>query len=261
MLPQSVTRDREPNCQQTPHPEAPAAIAEGSPSSRSFSLKRGMDFALALLLLTLTAPALLVAACLVKLTSKGPVIYSQTRVGWRRRPMIIYKLRTMTHRCEEQSGPCWSLPNDSRVTRVGGFLRRSHLDELPQLWNVLRGDMSLVGPRPERPEFVWQLESILPGYRDRHLVPPGITGLAQVQLPADTDVDSVRRKLPYDLYYVRHGSLGLDLRILLATPFRLLGIPYAITAKFLRMLGTEAPEPLPDNFAEPTPVVPETSVA
>src|SRR5205085_11588970 len=109
----------------------------------------------------------------------------------------------------------------------GRCLRRTHLDELPQLWNVLRGDMSLVGPRPERPEFVPDLERALPHYRDRLLVKPGVTGLAQVQLPADTDLESVRRKLAYDLYYIRTFGLWLDLRLILSTALRLLGFPYS----------------------------------
>jgi lipopolysaccharide/colanic/teichoic acid biosynthesis glycosyltransferase len=184
------------------------------------------EFVFAAVLLALTAPVLLLAALLVKLTSRGPAFYAQTRVGKGGRPFTLYKLRTMRHDCEKESGARWSTPGDPRITRVGAFLRKTHLDELPQLWNVLRGDMSLVGPRPERPEFTPALERALPHYRDRLAVRPGVTGLAQVQLPPDTDLASVRRKLSYDLYYVRYRSLWLDLRLIACTAVHVLGVPY-----------------------------------
>jgi lipopolysaccharide/colanic/teichoic acid biosynthesis glycosyltransferase len=150
----------------------------------------------------------------------------------------LYKIRTMAVD-SEKDGPRWSMPGDRRVTRVGQFLRRTHLDELPQLWNVLRGDMSLVGPRPERPEFVPQLAAAIPGYEDRLAVRPGVTGLAQVQLPADTDLNSVRRKLAYDLYYVERGGLWLDLRLMAATAFKVLGMD-AVTIAWLFRLPSRA---------------------
>jgi lipopolysaccharide/colanic/teichoic acid biosynthesis glycosyltransferase len=162
---------------------------------------------------------------LVRLTSHGPAFYSQMRLGRGGRPFRIYKLRTMVHDCEKEGGARWSTPGDPRVTRLGAFLRRSHLDELPQLWNVLKGDMSLVGPRPERPEFVPRLEQAIPGYRLRLAVRPGVTGLAQVQLPPDTDLDSVRRKLTYDLHYIRHRGFWLDVRLILWTALQLCGVP------------------------------------
>src|SRR5205807_7700134 len=118
---------------------------------------RGLDCALAVCLLIVTAPVILLAMLLIKLTSRGPALYSQSRLGLHGQPFRIYKIRTMIHDCESLTGPRWSVPGDRRVTPVGWFLRRAHLDELPQLWNILRGDMSLVGPRPERPEFVPQL--------------------------------------------------------------------------------------------------------
>jgi lipopolysaccharide/colanic/teichoic acid biosynthesis glycosyltransferase len=137
------------------------------------------------------------------------------------------------------SGPAWSTAGDPRVFPVGRLLRRTHIDELPQLWNILRGDMSLLGPRPERPEFVPQLEKVLPCYRRRLSVLPGLTGLAQVHLPPDSDLESVRRKLAFDLYFVRRRSLWLDARIVAATfcklilptgvPHRLLGFPTQAT--------------------------------
>jgi lipopolysaccharide/colanic/teichoic acid biosynthesis glycosyltransferase len=187
--------------------------------------KSVVSFVFALSLLLVSAPVILLSALLVKLTSSGPVFYSQTRVGKNGRPYQIYKLRTMYHNCEKRSGPRWSTPGDPRITPLGRFLRRTHLDELPQLWNVVRGDMCLIGPRPERPEFIPRLAKALPHYPDRLLVKPGMTGLAQVQLPADTDLDSVRRKLAYDLYYVRHVSPWLDLSISFGTLLYLLGLP------------------------------------
>src|SRR5262249_22886336 len=139
------------------------------------------DCLLALIVLALTAPLIVLAAILVKLTSRGPVFYTQVRLWPCDTPFTIYKIRRMRHNCEQQSGAQWSKPGDSRITPVGKLLRKSHIDELPQLWNVLRGDMSLVGPRPERPEFVPQLVQSLGRYGERLLVRPGVSGLAQVQ--------------------------------------------------------------------------------
>jgi lipopolysaccharide/colanic/teichoic acid biosynthesis glycosyltransferase len=141
----------------------------------------------------------------------------------------------MIHECESLTGPRWTIPGDPRVTPVGWLLRRTHIDELPQLLNVLKGEMSLIGPRPERPEFVNELTRAIDGYDDRHSVLPGITGLAQVQLAPDTDVKSVRRKLLYDLYYVQHMSLWLDMRIMLATALHMVGISFTRLNK-LRMV-------------------------
>jgi lipopolysaccharide/colanic/teichoic acid biosynthesis glycosyltransferase len=206
------------------------------------SVKLAADLIMAALLLILTAPLTLLAAVLVKLTSRGPVFYSQVRLGKNGRPYRIYKIRTMTHNCERLSGAQWSVPADPRVTSVGRFLRRTHLDELPQLWNVLRAEMSLVGPRPERPEFIPELEKAIPHYRCRLQVRPGITGLAQVQLPPDTDLTSVRRKLACDLYYVRLPSIWLDVRILLATALKCIGFPGTLTRSLLRIPGGEKVE-------------------
>ncbi len=196
-------------------------------------VKRAAEFAGALVLLVLTAPLLLLSALLVKLTSRGPAFYTQTRVGLRGRPFTIYKIRTMIHNCESLTGPRWAIPGDPRITWVGHFLRVSHLDELPQLLNVLKGDMSLVGPRPERPEFVGELERSIPGYRHRLAVRPGVTGLAQVQLPADSDLASVRRKLAHDLYYIREGGLWLDFRIACCTGLRMAGVPFRVSGRLL----------------------------
>ncbi|MCI0642800.1 MAG: sugar transferase [Gemmataceae bacterium] len=190
------------------------------------TLKAAGDFVCALVLLVLTAPLVLVAMGLIKLTSKGPALYWQTRMGKNGRPFLIYKIRTMVHECESLTGAAWSKPGDTRITPVGWWLRKLHLDELPQLWNVLRGEMSLIGPRPERPEFLPQLEQAIPRYRDRLRVRPGLTGLAQVQLPPDTDLESVRLKLAYDLHYVRGVGPWLDLRIGWATVLKLVGMSF-----------------------------------
>jgi lipopolysaccharide/colanic/teichoic acid biosynthesis glycosyltransferase len=207
-----------------------------------YPCKCAAEFLAALLMMVVAAPVILVAALLVQLTSRGPAFYSQTRVGRFGRPFTIYKLRSMTHNCERLSGAQWSKPGDARVTPFGRFLRWSHIDELPQLWNVLRGDMSLVGPRPERPEFVPQLDQVIPHYADRLLVKPGLTGLAQVQLPPDTDLASVRRKLSYDLYYCRHMSPWLDLAICLCTPLYIFKLPRWIGVKLFLVPHPEVVE-------------------
>jgi lipopolysaccharide/colanic/teichoic acid biosynthesis glycosyltransferase len=214
-----------------------AADVVGGPVDFSWyaSCKAAGDFVAAILLIVLTAPLMVLSMILVKLTSRGPVIYSQTRLGRGGRPFTIYKIRTMLHNSEARTGPRWSTADDPRITPVGQFLRRAHLDELPQLWNVLRGEMSLVGPRPERPEFVTQLERAIPRYRERLAMRPGVTGLAQVHLPPDTDLNSVRRKLVCDLFYIAQLSFRLDLRILVCTALGLLGIPYATSGKILRV--------------------------
>jgi lipopolysaccharide/colanic/teichoic acid biosynthesis glycosyltransferase len=213
------------------------------------------EFTFALVLLVLTAPLMLLAAVLVKLTSRGPIFYCQTRLGRNGKPFTIYKVRTMRHNCEALSGPQWSLPGDSRITPVGHFLRKSHIDELPQLWNVLRGDMSLVGPRPERPEFAQQLEKSLPLYRNRLLVRPGITGLAQVRLPPDTDLASVRRKLAHDIYYVRMFGFWLDLRIVITTAVSVVGVPGEWSQLVLRIPGGEKVEQAYEDVAAVAPAV------
>jgi len=194
-------------------------------------VKVSMDFVCAFFLLVLTAPLILLVAVAVKLTSRGPVFYAQTRLGRGGKPYAIYKIRSMYHNCESLSGVRWATARDPRITPIGRFLRATHIDELPQLWNVLRTDMSLVGPRPERPEFVPRLAQAIPGYRERLLVRPGITGLAQVQLPADTGLPSVRRKLAYDLYYIENMSFWMDLPILLNTVCKVIGIPFALSGK------------------------------
>ncbi len=210
-----------------PPPSRPSTEDFLAPSAPFYlALKSGLDFVTALTLLVLTAPLILVAMLLVRLTSTGPALYSQTRLGRHGRPFTLYKIRTMMHDCESLTGPCWSPPGDTRVTPIGRWLRRTHIDELPQLWNVLCGDMSLIGPRPERPEFAPKLERAVPHYRQRLRVRPGVTGLAQVQLPPDSDLDSVRIKTAYDLHYIHAVSAALDVRIAWATLFKLMGLPH-----------------------------------
>jgi lipopolysaccharide/colanic/teichoic acid biosynthesis glycosyltransferase len=195
-----------------------------TPAAAAGRLKAACDTAAALLLLVPALPLMAACVALVRLTSPGPGLYSQTRVGRGGRVFTLYKIRSMVHDCESLTGPRWSLPGDPRITVVGRVLRRLHLDELPQLWNVLRGDMSLVGPRPERPEIVKRLRLSVPGYDRRHAVKPGITGFAQVHLPPDTCVRSVKNKLAYDLFYIRHRSVGMELYVLLATGLKLFGL-------------------------------------
>ena len=183
-------------------------------------------------LLVFFAPVILALMLLVKLTSKGPAIYRQTRLGLNGEPFDILKLRTMTVDAEQQSGAVWAQPNDPRVTWLGKYLRRFHLDEFPQLVNVVRGEMALVGPRPERQVFVEQLKEEVPGYLERLKIRPGVTGLAQVNLPPDLETECVAKKVALDLEYIETASTSLDLRILGCTCFRLLGISGYRAARF-----------------------------
>jgi lipopolysaccharide/colanic/teichoic acid biosynthesis glycosyltransferase len=201
-------------------------------SNTYIEIKSWLDFPLAVIILSVTAPVILLSLLIVKLTSKGPPLYTQRRVGRQGRLFTIYKIRTMVQH-SEPNGPKWCLPGDPRVTRVGRLLRSSHLDELPQLMNVLRGEMSLIGPRPERPEIVAQLERVLPYYRQRLIVRPGLSGLAQVLNPPDTDLRSVRAKLDYDLHYIDHACLALDFKIALATVLHLLNAPRGLILRLI----------------------------
>ena len=190
---------------------------------------------LASVLLLISLPLLFVLMALVRLFSRGPAIYSQTRVGLHGRLFIMHKLRTMRSDAEMMTGPVWSPPDDPRVTNFGRWLRKMHLDELPQLINVMRGEMSLVGPRPERPEFTQQLALVIPNYLDRLQVLPGVSGLAQINLPPDLDLNSVRQKLILDLEYVNSATIWLDLRILLCTAARFLGMNGYFAARVFRV--------------------------
>jgi len=153
----------------------------------------------------------------VRLDSKGPVFYTQTRVGKGGRLFKVVKFRTMRQDAESGTGAQWAANNDPRITRVGKFLRTSRLDEIPQMWCVLKGDMAFVGPRPERPEFIEMLQEEIPFYFVRHMVRPGVTGWAQIKYKYGSTVEDAREKLQYDLYYIKNASIGLDLVILFLT--------------------------------------------
>jgi lipopolysaccharide/colanic/teichoic acid biosynthesis glycosyltransferase len=166
----------------------------------------------------LGAPLILIAAAMIKLTSPGAVFYSQQRVGQNGRTFTIRKLRSMQQDAEKGTGAVWSKGSaDARITKVGRFLRKSRIDELPQLWNVLVGDMSMVGPRPERPEFVQNLTRDIPYYGQRHVVKPGLTGWAQVCYSYGASVEDALQKLQYDLFYIKNLSIALDLFIIFKT--------------------------------------------
>ena len=179
--------------------------------------KRIADVLVSAVVLALGAPLWIALAALVRMTSPGPAIYRQTRTGRGGHPFTIHKYRTMVDDAERETGPVWATSRDARVTPIGRWLRKTRLDEVPQLWNVLRGEMSLVGPRPERPYFVDKLVDEIPLYSRRHRVQPGITGLAQVKHGYDADLDDVRQKLKYDLFYIENLSLQMDAKILLQT--------------------------------------------
>lgn len=180
-------------------------------------IKRVMDFVLAVMGLLITVPICAVASVMIKLDSRGPLFYRQLRSGLDSRPFTVLKFRTMKQDAEAHSGAVWSSHNDQRVTRVGSYLRKWRVDEIPQLINVLKGEMSLVGPRPERPEFIDTLANAIPFYKERLMVPPGVTGWAQVKYPYASDVEGARRKLQFDLYYIKHMSFSLDVMIILRT--------------------------------------------
>ncbi len=182
----------------------------------SAAVKRAFDIIVASVMLILTLPLMLITALLIKIESEGPVFYRQERVGLNGSGFKVLKFRSMRTDAEK-AGVQWARANDNRVTRVGAFIRKVRIDELPQLLNVLKDDMSFIGPRPERPFFVEQLTQAIPFYRERHSVKPGITGWAQVNYPYGASLEDARNKLSYDLYYVKNRSLFLDLIILIST--------------------------------------------
>lgn len=185
--------------------------------------KRLLDISISALLLILLSPVMLLLALLVRITSAGPSIYRQQRVGRKDQLFTIYKFRTMVNDAEAASGPKWAEDDDPRVTPLGRFMRNTRLDELPQLFNVLKGDMSLVGPRPERPYFVEQFKKEIPLYARRHRIRPGITGWAQVKWKYDSSFDDVIEKTKFDLFYVENISLRMDFKILINTIFIVFG--------------------------------------
>lgn len=176
-----------------------------------------VDYSISSIGLLITLPVSIVIGMVIKITSSGPVFYTQTRVGKNGRLFNIIKFRTMCVDAESQTGPVWTKNNDSRITVVGRFLRKTHLDELPQLINVLKGDMSIIGPRPERPYFVDKFKDEVYGYTSRMSVKPGITGLAQCYYKYDETLYDVRRKLRYDILYIRKMCWMLDMKILWRT--------------------------------------------
>lgn len=180
-------------------------------------VRRCLSFAIATIALLLCLPLIPIIALAVKLSSKGPVFFRQQRVGRRGEVFTLYKFRTMRQDAEAQTGAVWAGKDDPRVTGIGRFLRRTRLDEIPQLWNVLIGDMGFVGPRPERPEFVKWLAENIPYYNLRHIIRPGITGWAQVRYRYGASLEETREKVQYDLYYIKHMSLSLDLLIMFGT--------------------------------------------
>ena len=180
-------------------------------------MKRAIDLTLSLVLALVTLPFMLLTALLVLLEDGGPVLYRQERVGESGRIFVLSKFRSMRKDAEQGGTPVWAKDGDDRVTRVGGFIRKTRLDELPQLWNVLRGDMSFVGPRPERPFFVEQLAQDIPFYQQRHAVKPGLTGWAQVKYRYGSSREDAMEKLRYDLYYIKHLSVFFDLTIVFDT--------------------------------------------
>jgi len=215
------------------------------------SYKHRYDAVLAVFMLIPGIPIILFIMLLVKLTSKGPVLFFQERVGKNGKHFTLYKIRTMRVDAEADLGIVWATKKDPRATSVGKVLRGLHLDELPQLFNVLRGDMALVGPRPERPEFVEILTREIPGYSLRLLVTPGITGYSQLNLPADRNVNDVRRKLALDSEYIEKASLWLDIRLILATICRVLRYTHKTLLKCLGVYQKAETSPWAEFFQVP----------
>ncbi len=180
-------------------------------------VKRAFDVAASLVGIVLLSPLFLFTAILIKCASRGPILFTQTRVGKDGKPFEIYKFRTMRVDAEKMTGPVWAADNDPRLIPVGRFLRKAHIDEIPQFINILKGEMSLIGPRPERPVFVQKFREEITGYEKRLAVKPGLTGLAQVWHKYDETVEDVRKKIKYDLLYIKKLCLWTDLRILLRT--------------------------------------------
>lgn len=229
-------RGRRVDTQVSPRPSPRSVeIPEVIPRERNEKANRYLNLALGALALLIVSPVLLLMAVVMKLTSRGPILYAQTRVGLDRRwrstlalrerrledlggqVFTIYKFRTMRVDAERGSGAVWAQENDPRVTKVGKYMRVLRLDELPQFWNVVLGDMNIVGPRPERPSIVSRLREDIPEYQYRHRVKPGITGLAQINQNYDASLDDVRSKVRWDLRYISEQGFWVDVRIMLRT--------------------------------------------
>jgi sugar transferase (PEP-CTERM system associated) len=179
--------------------------------------KRTVDLVLSLTMLVLLAPVIVLMAVIIKLDSRGPVFFSQERIGENRKPYMVHKFRSMISDAEARTGPVWAQDNDSRITRIGNFIRKWRIDEIPQLWNVLKGEMSFVGPRPERDHFIKELEEVIPYYGERFTVKPGLTGWAQVSYGYGASVDDAIEKLNYDLFYIKNMSILMDIMIVART--------------------------------------------
>ena len=185
-------------------------------STRRF-FKRAVDLILSIAMLTIGMPFVILTALIIKIDSRGPVFYKQERVGEKRKPYPMFKFRSMVSDAEKKSGPVWAKDDDARITRVGRFIRMWRIDEVPQLWNVLKGEMSFVGPRPEREHFVKQLDERIPFYSQRFKVKPGITGWAQISYGYGASVEDATEKLNYDLFYIKNMSIFLDVVIIIRT--------------------------------------------
>lgn len=186
-------------------------------------IKRILDIVFALILIIIFIPIIFICAMAIVIESVGKIFYIQQRIGKNNKKFMVYKLRTMIKNAEKD-GPQWSQKEDPRVTKIGRFLRKSRLDEMPQLINILKGDMSFIGPRPERPEMIDPLINEVPFYQTRHLIKPGLTGWAQVNFPYGSSIKDALEKLQYDLYYIKHRSLSLDLNIIISTIIVVLGL-------------------------------------
>ncbi len=191
-------------------------VAHTNAMASTLNIKRLCDVVLSMIALTISSPIILICALLIKLDSKGPVIYSQTRIGYHKKPFQIYKLRSM-HSDAEKDGPALASPDDNRVTRIGHFLRKYRIDELPQFWNILKGDMSLVGPRPEREYYIKQIIKQAPYYTLLHQIRPGLTSWGMVKYGYASDIEGMLNRLRYDLIYLENISLMVDIKILIYT--------------------------------------------
>jgi len=214
--------------------------------NRETGLSRFVERGIAVCLMLIASPLFLVIAALVWLSSRGNVFYTQTRLGLHGRTFQILKFRSMKQNAEAKTGAVWCTKGDSRVTVVGKLLRFSHLDELPQLWNIARGEMSFVGPRPERPEIAIKLEKHIPRYWDRLSVFPGVTGLAQINLDADESIDSVKRKFELDIEYVYSASPLLDLQISVVTVLKMAGVPKQYATQLFALRRVPSVNVIPD---------------
>tara|TARA_A100001391_G_scaffold100523_1_gene66811 strand:+ start:74 stop:1084 length:1011 start_codon:yes stop_codon:yes gene_type:complete len=213
------------------HAQRFSAVESGAFFERKYLLDRCIGF----VLLVLFSPVILALYLVVRATSRGPGFYKQERVGLNGKPFEIFKLRSMVQNAEKPGQPQWATKGDSRVNFVGRVLRKLHLDELPQLYNVCRGEMSLVGPRPERPQICEDLAQQISGYYLRTAVKPGVTGLAQINLPPDESIEDVRRKQILDLNYIDNANLWLDVRMIAATALRMVGVKGHIVTKLMRL--------------------------